>query len=1184
MGPRGHRLPEGSRVLTEDGRDPLERLSEEFLLRRRRGEAIDLESFAVEHPDHAEQIRAVFPTLIQIEGARAPEPARAEERVGRWRILDELGRGGMGVVYLAEDTTTGARVALKLMTGDHAGAAARFRREATAAARIEHPQICGIVDVGTDGDRLWIAFEHLEGETMADVLRRARREREEASPGAPREDRDPAPWFAFAEQVARALHATHEVGLVHRDIKPANIMLTPDQRAVILDFGLAHDDPTGERTRLTHTGVPVGTPAYMSPEQVHARPTGLDGRTDVYALGATLYEAVTLRPPFEGPTVASLFSQILTKDPQPARSLNPTLSRDQQIVLATALEKRPERRYKTARDFADDLQRAREGHRVRARAAGPLRRLVTWAARNPLPASTVGAIALALTTGLVVALSLLSVVEEARDDEIATARVARARALRSASTETRASDATLSLLLARAAARAERSPETVSQLHAAVHGCLERTRIPGHDAPVSSLAWSADGGTLATGCEDGFARLFRADGTAVCKVPAGGEPRLRGHVAVAIAPRGARWATVHADRSARLWSAQGGLIGRLDDPTGPTLGVRFLGDDTVATVGLDGRIAMHDAEGALRRNWRVLPEDESKKRVVMQLAVSQSPPALHVLLRNGVALGYDDKGEELHRRRDAEGAGGAILFDGGRLVYDAPGLGRALDGPQELSVRGTDSKVVDTVPGKLDRRSEFCGADTWWCMWSAAGRATIVDRASGRPLTYELDVQPSERAGMIRASPSGALLCTVRSMRPREGFARPSTDPIRLWTPRAASLSAISSTEAVVSCAEFSPDGRRIAIGWHSSGLATTNATAPEELATGVPHWRATGAFRYAPMLTADGRRLAYFHHGREIRVVGEDGADVSRIPLDTPASNANLDAGRGLVLTTGVDGRACVQDLKGNVVRRLPSNPPVLGGAWLGHEGAFMTAVKGRVRFHDEQGTVLTEIDGYGLGPLPNRASGEELAVMASGRVKICAPTGAVIREYVPKSGERPVQFYGSRSGRSLLLLRAGRVRTICRCLDAEGKETWNASVVAVGRLDACISGDGSRVVLPASGGLQIRDGTGAEIARLPLPGGLASVAFDRAGMRLVASSTPGAVRVWDRDGKWLFDLPPHGGAAVAGFSEDGRRLATVTNAMVRLFTTDIDELEDLALRRSTRDFTEAERTKYADLLGRGR
>ena len=295
-------------MVADDERDPLERLSEELLRRRRQGEAVDLESFALEHPDYADQIRTLFPTLLQLEGARDAEPARSQECLGRWRILDELGRGGMGVVYLAEDVATGERVALKLMTGDHAGSAARFRREAEAVARVEHPEICRVIDVGSDGDRLWIAFEHLEGETVADALRRARRRREEAASGDEQEARDPARWFAIAEQVARALHATHEAGLVHRDIKPANIMLTADGRAVVLDFGLAHDDPTGERTRLTHTGVPIGTPAYMSPEQVHARPAPLDGRTDVYSLGATLYEALTLRPPFEGPTVASLFS------------------------------------------------------------------------------------------------------------------------------------------------------------------------------------------------------------------------------------------------------------------------------------------------------------------------------------------------------------------------------------------------------------------------------------------------------------------------------------------------------------------------------------------------------------------------------------------------------------------------------------------------------------------------------------------------------------------------------------------------------------------------------------------------------------------------------------------------------------------------------------------------------------
>ncbi len=1162
-------------------RDPLERLSEEFLRRRRQGEALDLEIFAQEHPEHADRVRSLFPTLLQLEGSRDAEPARAEERLGRWRILSELGRGGMGVVYLAEDATTGQRVALKLMTAGSAGAVERFKREAEAVARVEHPEICRVVDIGSDGDRRWIALEHLDGETLADEMRRARRA-QEASTGPGAKPRDPEHWFGVAERVARALHVAHEAGLVHRDVKPANLMLTKDGRAVVLDFGLAHDDPTGERTRITHTGVPVGTPAYMSPEQVHAGTTPVDGRTDVYALGASLYEALTLKPPFEGPTIASLFSQILTRDPEPARTLNPILSHDQELVLATALEKRPDRRYKTALDFADDLGRAREGLRVKARAAGPLRRLVSWAARNPVPAAITASVALALTTGLIVALSLLAVVQEARDGEATTARRARARALVSASAETRRSDASLSLLLARAAVRAQHSPETISELHAAVHGSLERTRITGHGRPVCSLAFSADGQTLATGCEDGRARLFSADGSLLCAVPPEDESANTRYLIVALSPSATRWTTLHPDGSARLWSSDGVAVARLDAHTGPVEDVWFLGDDVVAVVGQDGRIALCDGLGVVRRAWRVLPEEASQKRVISSTAVSRSPPALHVLLRSGLAISYDDRGTELRRRREALGSRIATLFDEGRLAFAEMSSvsGGAAEVPKVQFV-SADATIVDTWPGVLSPAWKLCGSGTWWCAWTGDGRAAIVDRADGQTRVHDLDVQPSERPSTIYASPDGGRLFTSRSTIPRPGFGEPSTDPIRLWTHSAAPLGSIATTEGVASTAQFSPDGRRLAVGWHSGGLATIHVTAPEELATGVPRWRRK-ATRYAPLVTADGTHLLYAHHESQIRVIHQHGAEALRFTVPAELQSLDLEPKRGLCLSTGVSGAAWIHGVDGELRRELPEDLRISGASWLGHDGGFTTSTSGpRVRFHDESGNVVQTIDGQPLRPAPTRAYQGEIAIASPGRVSICNARGEVLREYIPESGERPTLYYGSTSGRSLLVLRSGMVKSVFRCFDARGVEIWQATVVALGALAAAVSRDGTRVVIPARGGLSIRDEAGEEVAHVVVPGGLSSVCFGGPESRLLASSLHGNVRVWDREGAWQFDLPSQSGRVIAGFSEDGRRVATVTRAMVGLFTTDVDELQELAARRSTRGFTAEERDTYGEILG---
>jgi WD40 repeat protein len=316
------------------------------------------------------------------------------------------------------------------------------------------------------------------------------------------------------------------------------------------------------------------------------------------------------------------------------------------------------------------------------------------------------------------------------------------------------------------------------------------------------------------------------------------------------------------------------------------------------------------------------------------------------------------------------------------------------------------------------------------------------------------------------------------------------------------------------------------------------------------------------------------------VRVLREDGAEVSHFELAIQAQRVSLEPKLGLILTTDLKGATRIHNLKGTLLHSLPEEPAVQDGLWIGDKGAFVTGTSSMVRFHDENGSVVAEFEGRILGAPTQSTYPEHTAVAPPEGINLCAPNGEVIREYIPQGDERPLRYCGSRSGRSLLALGTGNVGAMCRCLNAEGEEEWSARVVVLGTLATCISADGSRVVLPASGGLQIRDGAGAEIAHLQLLGGISSAAFDEAGDRIVASSRTGVVRVWDRGGRWLFDLPPHAGACTVGFSADGRRLATVTDSMARLFTTDIDELEDLAARRSTRSLTAAERASYAEIL----
>ncbi|MHC4414146.1 MAG: SUMF1/EgtB/PvdO family nonheme iron enzyme [Planctomycetota bacterium] len=314
------------------------------------------------------------------------------QQIGRFRIEKEIARSAHASVYVAQDTRLARKVALKVLSlkvGGDPEFAARFEHEAEAAARLDHPGICAVHELGVDeGGRQFIAMRFVEGETMA--LRIART----SAPPASR-----AEIMAIAslvERAARAVYAAHEAGVIHRDLKPANIMVTPEGDPVILDFGLARDE--WGPPSVTLSGDVFGTPAYMAPEQIQPRLGTSDRGTDVYALGAILYECLTLRRPFEAPTREGMYHAILNLELTDARRLNPAVPRDLAVVLRVALAKEPRRRYRSALDLAEDLRRVREHEPTRARPAGPAIRFRRWAVRNP--AVALGLIGLFVVLGV----------------------------------------------------------------------------------------------------------------------------------------------------------------------------------------------------------------------------------------------------------------------------------------------------------------------------------------------------------------------------------------------------------------------------------------------------------------------------------------------------------------------------------------------------------------------------------------------------------------------------------------------------------------------------------------------------------------------------------------------------------------------------------------------------------------
>lgn len=422
--------------------DILGRIMDEFMDAVRDGRTPPLTEYVRQYPGLEQDIRDLLPLVSMVEHAPPtevagePQHTHVPNTIGDYEILSEIGRGGMGVVYRARHVGLGREVALKVLPrsvipDEHSRE--RFQREARAAAQLHHTNIVPVFEVGQDGDVLYYAMQFIPGRTLDEVQHELRRLRSgeiqalecapatqlvhggvstQADPvratdrattlgddtvtsGSSVSDSGRASFRGIAEvgiQAAEALQHAHERGIVHRDVKPGNLLVDPAGVVWLADFGLAKTEDDG----FTRTGQLVGTVRYMSPERFVG---DCDHLSDIYSLGATLYELLTLRPAFDVRDRLQLIEQIGNRDPVRPREIDRRIPVDLETIVLKAMEKEPRRRYSTARELADDLRRFRDGEPIHARSITVVERAVKWARRRPAVSSLIALVLLVGTVG-----------------------------------------------------------------------------------------------------------------------------------------------------------------------------------------------------------------------------------------------------------------------------------------------------------------------------------------------------------------------------------------------------------------------------------------------------------------------------------------------------------------------------------------------------------------------------------------------------------------------------------------------------------------------------------------------------------------------------------------------------------------------------------------------------------------